>query len=254
MKLISWNVNGIRACAGKGFLDYIHEEDADIVCIQETKALSSDVHESLLNPRGYFSVWHSAERKGYSGVALFTKQKPKAVFEGFGMSHYDCEGRVIRADYENFILFNVYFPNGQRDEERLDYKLSFYKDFFDYCNALKAEGHPLIICGDYNTAHKEIDLANPKENENYSGFLPVERAWIDRIIDYGYVVTFRVFNQEPGQYSWWTYRFGARRRNIGWRIDYFFVTQPLLPHVEDAFIRQDVMGSDHCPIGLIITV
>ncbi|MFC1770891.1 exodeoxyribonuclease III [Candidatus Margulisiibacteriota bacterium] len=254
LKIISWNVNGIRACARKGFLDYLKQEEPDIICLQEIKANEDDLEINLAEPSGYFSIWHSAEKKGYSGVAILTKIKPKLVLRGMGIEKYDREGRVIIAEFDQFVLLNVYFPNGQKNEERLNYKLEFYKDFFDYCNDLISQGKNLIIAGDYNIAHKEIDLANPKENENYSGFLPVERAWIDRIIDFGYVDTFREFNQDPGQYTWWTYRFGARRRNIGWRIDYFFINKEFISCLKSAFIQPEIQGSDHCPLGVILNL
>jgi len=253
IKIVSWNVNGYRACMGKGFFDYLNEEDPDILCLQETKANVSDLEDHHANPSGYHAIWHSAQKKGYSGTAIFTKKKPKWVSEGFGNPKYDCEGRVTMAEFDRFIVFSVYFPNGQRDEERLDYKLSFYKDFFKYLNELKKEGKQLIITGDYNTAHTEIDLANPKENETTSGFLPIERDWMDKVIGYGYADTFRHFHKQPHEYSWWSYRSRARERNVGWRIDYVFVNQELLPKVESAFIRQDVHGSDHCPVGIILS-
>ena len=252
MKLISWNVNGIRACLQKGFIDYLKKEQPDVLCVQEIKAYIGDLTEEILHPAGYYSVWSPAKRRGYSGVAAFFKEKPINMGAGFGIEKYDIEGRVVWAEFENFILFNVYFPNGQKDDERLKYKLDFYKDFFSHVNKIKESGKNVIICGDYNTAHKEIDLANPKANESYSGFLPVERAWMDKIISFGYVDTFRHFNHESGQYSWWTYRFGARNRNIGWRIDYFFVNKEFLSKVKQAFIQKDILGSDHCPVGIEI--
>ncbi|MGE4169819.1 MAG: exodeoxyribonuclease III [Candidatus Margulisiibacteriota bacterium] len=254
LKLISWNVNGIRACAQKGFLDYLNTEDPDIICLQETKAMPTDLDDTLLNPSGYHGIWHSGERKGYSGVAILTKLKPIFVSEGFGNPKYDCEGRVAMAEYDNFVLFGIYFPNGQKDDTRLQYKLDFYQDFFDYAQDLRAQGKNIVICGDYNTAHKEIDLAHPKENANYSGFLPIERAWMDKLESLGYVDTFRQFNQEPNQYSWWTYRMAARQRNVGWRIDYFWVNQEFMPNVTSAFIQQEIKGSDHCPVGITIRV
>jgi exodeoxyribonuclease III len=253
MKIISWNVNGIRACARKGFLDYLKTEEPDILCLQETKAHIDDLDESLINPMGYHSVFHSSSiKKGYSGVAVYTKKKPKMVLEGFGIERYDQEGRVIIVEYDEFTLLNIYFPNGQKDDTRLQYKLDFYQDLFDYCNDLKDQGQNLIICGDYNTAHKAIDLANPKQNEKYSGFLPIERDWMDKIESMGYVDTFRHFNKEPDNYSWWSYRVGARKRNVGWRIDYFFVNQEFLPKIKDAFIQPQILGSDHCPVGIIL--
>lgn len=254
MKLISWNVNGIRACAKKGFLTFLKEESPDILCLQETKALETDLEEGLVQPSGYHTEWFSAEKKGYSGVAIFTKSKPINIVKGFGIEKYDREGRVIQAEYDDFHLFSVYFPNGQKNEERLLYKLDFYKDFFDYCADLRTQGKPLIICGDYNTAHHAIDLARPKENETTSGFMPIEREWMDRITQDGYVDTFRHFNpSKADEYSWWSYRTKARERNIGWRIDYFFVTEAFKPRLKNAFIRQDIEGSDHCPVGIELT-
>lgn len=253
MKIISWNVNGIRACVRKGFLEYLTSESPDIICLQETKALPEDLEDHVLNPHGYHGIWHSAEKKGYSGVAILTKIKPKAVHLGMGIPKYDREGRVIIAEYDAFVLLGVYFPNGQMSEERLQYKLEFYEDLFKLCNEYKDQGRHIIICGDYNTAHTEIDLANPKENENYSGFLPIERAWMDKIIGLGYVDTFRAFNQDPGHYSWWTYRVNARQRNIGWRIDYFCVNEALMPSVTSAFIQPHIQGSDHCPVGIVLS-
>jgi len=252
MKLISWNVNGIRACVKKGFLEYLKTESPDILCLQETKALPSDLEDHVLNPSGYYSAWHSAERKGYSGVSLITKKKPVNVVNGMGIPAFDAEGRVIMGDYEDFVLYGVYFPNGQSGDDRLNYKLDFYDAFFEMTNDQLKQGRNVIICGDYNIAHKEIDLANPKQNENYSGFLPVERAWLDRIETMGYVDTFRQFNQEPDHYSWWTYRANARARNIGWRIDYFWVNQAFLPKVSSAFIQPNISGSDHCPVGITL--
>ena len=254
MKIISWNVNGIRACVRKGFLSYLETEQPDILCLQETKAHPEDLDDHIRMPSGYHTVWHSAEKKGYSGVALLTKIKPRYVSEGIGIPEYDNEGRLIIAEYDDFFLINGYFPNGQKDETRLRYKLDFYRDLFDYCNDLKSQGKNLIIVGDYNTAHKAIDLANPKQNENTSGFLPIERDWIDQLIDYGYVDTFRSFCDKPDQYSWWSYRAGSRQRNVGWRIDYVFTNSEFLPQVSNAFIQPSIMGSDHCPVGIELAI
>jgi len=250
MKIISWNVNGIRAAVKKGFLDFLKSEEPDILCIQETKALTTDLPEEVLNPPGYYGIWFSAEKKGYSGVAIFTKIKPIEIFKGFGVEKFDREGRVLQTNFKDFILFNVYFPNGQMNDERLQYKLNFYKEFFTYCDDLRKSGNHLIICGDYNIAHKEIDLANPKQNEKVSGFLPIERKWLDKIIKDGYVDTFRLFNKEPKQYTWWTYRFAARNRNVGWRIDYFFTNKEFVPKIKNASIMPHILGSDHCPVVL----
>lgn len=250
MKLISWNVNGIRAVQKKGFLEWFNKEQADVVCIQETKAHVEQLDDELVNIPGYSSEWFSAEKKGYSSVATYSKVPTTNVIKGFGEEKWDREGRVLRTDYNDFILFNIYFPNGQKDDERLQYKL----DFYDYClelfESLRKEGKKLVICGDYNTAHKEIDIARPKANENTSGFLPIERAWMDKFVDHGYIDTFRMFNPQPDEYSWWSYRANARANNVGWRIDYFFVSAELKENVKNAFILQDVFGSDHCPLGI----
>jgi exodeoxyribonuclease-3 len=255
MKIVTWNVNGIRACAKKGaYFSYLETHEPDIICFQETKAHVIDIPDEIANPSGYYGAWYSAEKKGYSSVGILTKQKPTNIIEGFGNPRFDSEGRVLMAEYKKFILFSVYFPNGQRDQERLQYKLDFYHEFFNYCQELRSLGKELIICGDYNTAHKEIDLARPKENANTSGFMPIEREWMDRLIDMGYIDTFRVFNQEPEQYSWWNMQTRARERNIGWRIDYFFITPGLMPHLKNAFIQQDVYGSDHCPVGIELDI
>ncbi|NBV42324.1 exodeoxyribonuclease III [bacterium] len=253
MKIMSWNVNGIRACHNKGCLtSFLETHEPDIIGLQETKISPDQLPEELQSPGGYHAVWHSGVRRGYSGVAILTKRKPLNVIEGFGIPKFDQEGRVISADYGDFIFFSVYFPNGQMNEDRLAYKLEFYHRFFDYCNELRKEGRRVIIAGDYNTAHKEIDLARPKENENYSGFLPIERAWMDRVVEMGYTDTFRMFHPEPGQYSWWTFRAGARQRNVGWRIDYVFVDNEFSPNIKEAYILPEVMGSDHCPVGIEI--
>jgi exodeoxyribonuclease-3 len=250
--LVSWNVNGLRAVVKKGFLDYLREEEPDILAIQETKCQPEQVPDEVSEYPGYHQYYHSAERKGYSGVALFTREEPEAVSASIGDERFDCEGRVLRADYDSFTLFNVYFPNGTSGEERLAYKLEFFEHFFALVDGVIAEGHSVVICGDYNIAHKPIDLARPKANEGISGFLPEERAVIDSLVERGYIDTFRRFNSEPDQYSWWSYRFGARGKNVGWRIDYFFSSADMAPRLKDAWIRQDVMGSDHCPVGLTL--
>lgn len=208
----------------------------------------------LLNFQGYYSVFSSAEKKGYSGVALYSKVKPLTVKTGLGIQKFDHEGRTIIADYGDFVLFNIYFPNGQMSDVRLKYKMEFYDAFLDVVETYDREGRNIIVCGDINTAHKEIDLARPKENENVSGFLPIERAWIDKFISHGWVDTLRLFHPEPELYTWWSQRTRARDRNIGWRIDYFFVNERFRKHVKDAFILPEVQGSDHCPIGLKITL
>ncbi len=250
MRLISWNVNGVRAADRKGLFSWFQKDKPDIFCMQEIKALSEQFPPHLKNTPGYHVLINPADRKGYSGVATYSRIKPNLVKHGFGIDRFDSEGRVLMTEFNDFVLFNIYFPNGKQSRERLEYKLDFYDTFLAYADNLKAEGKNIVVCGDFNTAHKEIDLARPKANENISGFLPVERAWIDTFIDHGYVDTFREFNQEPDQYSWWSMRTRARDRNVGWRIDYFFVNKEFLDKVNDAFILQEVMGSDHCPIGI----
>ena len=252
MKLISWNVNGIRAADKKGLFQWFQKELPGILCLQEIKALPEQVPPHLRNTPGYYIYWNPAERKGYSGVATFTKKQPIRVKKGFGIEKFDKEGRALITEFSSFVLFNVYFPNGKKDDERLEYKLDFYDTFLAYADNLKVKGKNIVVCGDFNTAHKEIDLARPKENEHVSGFLPVERMWIDTFVDHGYIDTFRYFNKEPDQYSWWDMKSRARERNVGWRIDYFFVNKEFLPCLKKAFIMQDVMGSDHCPVGIEI--
>ena len=257
MKLVSWNVNGIRACANKGaFSAFLSDVQPEILFVQETKCQPDQVPAELENPQGYFADWHSAERKGYSSVALFTTIKPIQVFKEIGIPEFDKEGRVIGAEYDDFIAFGVYFPNGQQSEERLQYKLSFYEAFFSFCNELKQHyNKPIFVSGDYNTAHHPIDLARPKENEDVSGFLPIERAWLDKLTqEMGYVDTFRSVDSRPEQYSWWTYRARARERNVGWRIDYVFADHDAQSLVADAFILQGIKGSDHCPVGVELNV
>ena len=252
IRLLCWNVNGIRAIKNKGFLEWLSGESPDILAIQETKAQPEQLDTDLKEPPGYYTYWNYPERKGYSGVALYTKVEPLNIRYDLGETALDMEGRVIVAEYSDFILFNVYYPNGKKDQERLDYKMAFYDVFLKYADELKANGKRLVICGDVNTAHNEIDLARPKENSNVSGFLPEEREWMDKFVAHGYVDTFRHFNKEPHQYTWWDMKSGARERNVGWRIDYFFVSEDLLTSVKDAFIMPQVMGSDHCPIGLVL--
>ena len=254
LKLLSWNVNGIRAAQKKGFLEWLEKESPDILCVQETKAHIEQLSKDLINPNGYKTYWSSGEKKGYSGVATFTKLEPVNTETGFGIKKYDCEGRVLISDYKGFVLLNIYFPNGQRDENRLKYKLGFYDEFLNYVNNLKKKDKKIIICGDINTAHKEIDLARPKENENSSGFLPVERKWIDKLIEHGYIDTFRHFNKESGNYTYWDQITRARERNVGWRIDYFFISPGLVQNLKKAFIMPEVMGSDHCPLGIEVEI
>lgn len=250
MNIYSWNVNGLRAVSKKGFFEFINSENPDILCIQETKLQLDNLSEEIKNINGYYSYFSCAEKKGYSGVATYTKEKPISVKHGIGIEKFDSEGRILIIEFADFILFNIYFPNGQKDEERLKYKLDFYDAILDYLNKLKAENKKLIVCGDYNTAHNEIDIKNAKANEKYSGFLPIERAWIDKFISQGYADTFRSIHKDVVKYSWWSYRFKARERNAGWRIDYFFVTENLMKNIKSAEILNEVMGSDHCPVTI----
>jgi exodeoxyribonuclease-3 len=254
VKILSWNVNGIRAIVGRGFLEWLNREALDILCLQETKAHPEQLDNNLREPAGYYTYWNHPERKGYGGVATFTKAEPLAVNYGFPGGGLDLEGRVIITEYPGFVLLNVYFPNGKMGEERLKYKMDFYEAFLAFVDSLKVSGSKLVICGDFNTAHKEIDLARPKENENISGFLPIEKAWMDKFVSHGYVDIFRRFSKEPHQYTWWDMKTRARERNVGWRIDYFFVTENLLSAVSNAFIMPEVMGSDHCPVGIALAV
>ncbi|MEC9308885.1 MAG: exodeoxyribonuclease III [Chloroflexota bacterium] len=254
MKMISWNVNGIRAAERKGFVNWLNEMSPDVMSVQETKAHPEQLSEDLTNLQGYHSYFSSAERKGYSGVATYTKSVPAKVDFGFGIDKFDNEGRILQLDYDDFVLFNIYFPNGKSRTERLEYKMEFYEAFLNHIDELHSAGRNILICGDVNTAHKPIDLARPKENEKISGFLPMEREWMDRLLGHGFVDTLRMFNDEPGQYSWWDNRGGARARNVGWRIDYFFVNEEFKDKVEAAYIMPEVMGSDHCPVVIELTL
>ncbi|MDY6905998.1 MAG: exodeoxyribonuclease III [Thermodesulfobacteriota bacterium] len=255
MRLISWNVNGLRAVLKKNFSDVFKTLDADVFCIQETKLQDHQLDDTVRHLPGYDSHWaHSSVKKGYSGVGAWTRITPKSVRNGIGIPEFDDEGRILELDFGSFILFNIYFPNGQMSEDRLQYKLRFYRSFFDYADSLREKGRSLVITGDYNTAHNEIDLKNPKANADRSGFLRIERDWLDAIEAAGYVDTFRHFYPDEVKYSWWSYRFKARERNAGWRIDYFFVTRDMISdgRVQDAFIDNNIYGSDHCPVGLVI--
>ena len=245
MKLISWNVNGIRAAVKKGFLDYLDQEQPDILCIQESKAHKEQLTSEILEDHGYCTYWHSGVKKGYSGVATFCKEEPLFIQEGLGIEKYDVEGRVLLTEHKDFLLYNIYFPNGQKDENRLKYKLDFYDDLLPIINDQVESGNNVIVTGDWNTAHHSIDLARPKENINTSGFMLVEREKLDIYVEEGWVDTFRLFHQEGERYSWWTYRFGARDRNVGWRIDYFFVYEGMADLCIDADIHHNVFGSDH---------
>lgn len=251
MKIATWNVNGIRAAARKGFLDWLNEERPNIVCLQETKAHPDQLDPELREPPGYRTFWSSAKKKGYSGVAFYVSEDPIRVKEGLDIPEFDDEGRTLTAEYQDFHLITGYFPNGQPDLGRVPYKLRYSDTVMQYAHGLKREtGKPVIICGDVNTAHREIDLARPKENEGNTGFLPVERAWVDKFIASGFVDIFREREPGPNHYSWWSYRTDARARNIGWRIDYFFITPELRERVAKVYHQPHVHGSDHCPIVL----
>lgn len=255
LRLLSWNVNGIRAVEKKGFLEWLKKEKPFSVSLQETKARAEQLSPELRQPDSYYAFWSRPERKGYSGVATFSSEHPMSITYDFGNEIFDREGRVVATEYAFFILINVYFPNGRSGPERLKYKLDFYKAFLAFMDRLKKERKkPLILCGDMNTAHKEIDLARPKENEDVSGFLPIERAWIDGLVSWGMKDAFRLFHKGPGHYTWWDLKSRARERNVGWRLDYFFVDREIESHVVDASIHDDVFGSDHCPVGIVLEV
>jgi len=252
MKIISWNVNGIRALYKKGDWQWLLDESPDIFCLQETKAEPGQLPEEVRNPSGYHSFFDfSKDKKGYSGVAIFSKKEPHKVEYVMGVDVLDREGRLVSAFFNDFVLLNVYFPNGGSGPARLAYKLNFYKEFLKYINTLRKRGLQVIFCGDINTAHCEIDLARPKQNAKNTGFLPIERIWIDKVIKNGYADVFRYLYPElKDAYSYWDQKTFARERNVGWRIDYFFVSEELLPKVVSMDMRADVRGSDHCPIVL----
>lgn len=250
MKLISWNVNGLRACMGKGFLDFVAAEQPDMLCLQETKMQPGQADVPLEG--GYREYWNSAEKKGYSGVALFTKTEPQSVTYGLGIEEHDHEGRVITADYGEFYLVTVYTPNSQNELKRLDYRMTWEDAFREYLVKLDAE-KPVIVCGDMNVAHEEIDLKNPKTNTKSAGFTPQEREKMTELLESGFTDTFRHFHPDvTDAYSWWSYRMNARAKNVGWRIDYFLATADLTPRLVSASILPDIMGSDHCPVELTI--
>ena len=250
MRLISWNVNGVRAVAQKGFMNWFEAQEADVVCLQETKAQEEQLDLFLRNPGGYQSFWHSAQKPGYSGTAIYTRREPDQVIEGIGIPEIDSEGRVLQADFGEFRLINAYFPNSQREHTRLGYKIDFCNAMLEHVESLRKKGRHVVLCGDFNIAHREIDLRNPKENVNNAGFLPEERAWLDQFERAGYVDAFRNFTKDPGHYTWWSYRPGVRARNIGWRLDYFWVNGEFRDRLVSARHQPEVMGSDHCPVVL----
>jgi exodeoxyribonuclease-3 len=249
MKLVSWNVNGVNACIRKGLLDFIEREGADIYCFQETRSSPERVDDRLLDLADWCQFWVSAEKKGYSGTLVLSKSEPLSVVKGFGVRKFDAEGRVLTLEYEDFFLTNSYFPHSGWQLDRLDFKLEFNRAFEDFIQELRG-GKPVVVAGDLNVAHREIDLANPTSNKKNAGFTPEERAWLDALLKKGYVDTFREFHHRAGQYTWWAYRYNARRRNIGWRLDYFLISEELRSRLKNSDILSDVMGSDHAPIRM----
>ena len=254
LKLISWNVNGLRAVHRKGiFLPWLAEAQPDVLALQETKCHPDQLPDELRNPPGYHTYWAAAERGGYSGVALYSRREPLSVQVGLGYDDYDREGRTLVADYGDFVFINAYFPNGSRDHSRVPFKMRYKADFLTLCNRLREQGRSVVFCGDVNTSHQDIDLARPRQNRNTTGFLPQERAWIDEVVAQGYVDTYRArYPEQTGAYTWWAQVTFSREKNVGWRLDYFFVSPDLWPRVLDATIHPDVTGSDHCPVGLLL--
>jgi exodeoxyribonuclease-3 len=255
LTLYSWNVNGIRAACRKGFLDWLHTEQPDILALQEIRALPEQLVGELRDPEDYHALWVPAERKGYSGVAILSRLRPESVTVGLGVEDYDVEGRTLTADYGDFVLVTSYVPNGSRDHSRVPYKMQYKADFLNYLNGLRDSGRSVIFCGDINTAHREIDLARPRQNQKTTGFLPEERAWLDEVVEAGWIDSFRaLYPDREGAYSWWSQIGGARDRNVGWRLDYFFISPDLWDRVVAADIHPDVPGSDHCPVSLTLAI
>jgi len=252
VKITTWNVNGYRAILRKDALNWVQDVQPDVLCFQEIKVQMDQINEYDAMMDGYTAVWNPAERKGYSGVVTFHKAEPLDVEKGIGFDKFDGEGRVIRSKFEDFFLYNIYFPNGGAENIRVPYKLEFYKELLNICDGLHQAGENIIITGDFNTAHNEIDLANPKSNEKNTGFLPEEREWIDKYLGHGFVDAFRELYPDREDYTWWTYRYNARKKNIGWRLDYFLVSEGLMDKVIDVIIHSDIMGSDHCPVSIIL--
>jgi exodeoxyribonuclease-3 len=253
VKITTWNVNGLRAALSKGVWDWISQEDPDVLCLQEIKARPEQLttsHHDLFTK--HYVYWNPAEKPGYSGVATFTSVEPISIDYGIGKNEFDFEGRVIRAKYDNFTLFNVYFPSGQRGHDRVEYKLKFYSHLLQITDNLHDAGEQVVICGDFNTAHNDIDLRHPKANKNTSGFLPEERAWIDTYLSHGLVDIYRLLYPDRVEYTWWTYLANARQHNTGWRLDYFMISEALVPMVKNVIIHSEVTGSDHCPVTLAI--
>ena len=252
MKITTWNVNGYRAILRKDALEWVKDVNPDVLCFQETKLQLDQISDEEATIEGYQAIWNSAERKGYSGVVTFHKKAPFETQLGLGFDKFDNEGRVIRLKFEDFYLYNIYFPNGGQGNKRVPYKLEFYKELLKICDDLHQNGEQIIITGDFNTAHNEIDLANPKANEGNTGFLPEERECIDKYLERNFVDAFRELYPEREDYTWWTYRYNARKKDIGWRLDYYLVSESMVDRVEDVIIHNEIMGSDHCPVSLIL--
>jgi exodeoxyribonuclease III len=255
MRITTWNINGLRAALGKGFLNNIHAIDPDVLCLQEIKARPDQLDASAVDTITQtfpHITWNPAKRPGYSGTSTWARAKPEEVELGLGVTEFDIEGRVITSSYPGFKLFNIYFPNGQHDLGRVPYKLDFYARLLEICDQIHSQGQKVILCGDFNTAHREIDLAHPRENSKATGFLPEERVWIDYYLAHGFVDVFRMLYPERVEYTWWTFLANARKNNVGWRLDYFLVSEALFDQVEDVITHSSVMGSDHCPVTLIL--
>ncbi|MEW5871823.1 MAG: exodeoxyribonuclease III [Chloroflexota bacterium] len=255
MKITTWNVNGLRAALGKNILNWISSHNPDVLCLQEIKARPEKLeaaHREQVQAAFPHQVWNPAQRPGYSGVATLAQAPPQEVRLGLGAPEFDNEGRLICTRYPGFLLFNIYFPNGQHDHERVPFKLDFYARLLEICDELHVQGEQIILCGDFNTCHQEIDLRHPKANQNNTGFLPEERKWIDHYLAHNFVDIYRHLYPERVQYSWWTYRLNARQNNVGWRLDYFLISTSLVGQVQDAIIHDEVPGSDHCPVTLIV--
>jgi len=253
MKIVTWNINGLRAGLRKSALDPVWKLKPDVVCLQEIKVRPDQLKEEDQHPNGYDSIWHPAERPGYSGVATFLRKPANGFKLGLGEPRFDAEGRVISTHHDSFRLFNAYFPSGTRGRERVDFKLDFYARMLKVCNTFQRRGEALIICGDFNTAHMPIDLKNARQNQSTSGFLPEEREWVQKFIDHGFVDIYRRMYPERVQYTWWTNILNARQRGVGWRLDYFLVSEALVPRVRDVIIHESIQGSDHCPVELILS-